>query len=468
MQKRKTSWPKRAIGVLCAGAFAGGLLVGGSLTTAPAPAQALDLPTWDDVQAAKGNEAAAAKKVTEIEGLIKEGEKELDRLRNLHATKLEELNVADANAREAADRAQQLRAQAEQSQKEAEEAADRAGVLVAQMYRSGGVDRSMELFLDADEKTADALLERMASMSKATERNTQLSEEAQQAANTADTLGKQAKAAEKEREELRERAAVLEAEAATAAATQGEKVTEQEGKQRVLETQLAALKDTTSKTVDGYEERLRIEEEQRRKEAERLARIAEEYRKQQEELARQQQEQANNGGGNTGGGNTGGGNTGGGNTGGGNTGGGNTGGGNTGGGNGGISNGWVIPTSGYYISDFFAPPGRPNHTGIDLATACYTPIVAAASGTVGMAYWDPYGGGNMVTVNHSTGWQTRYAHMAQWALVGQGQQVSAGQVIGYVGTTGSASTGCHLHFEMRLNQDEGWYGFVNPAFYINF
>ncbi|WP_125099011.1 peptidoglycan DD-metalloendopeptidase family protein [Leucobacter chromiireducens] len=468
MQKRKTSWPKRAIGVLCAGAFAGGLLVGGSLTSAPAPAQALDLPTWDDVQAAKNNEAAAAKKVTEIEGLIKEGEKELDRLRNLHATKLQELNVADANAREAADRAQQLRAQAEQSQKEAEEAAARAGVLVAQMYRSGGVDRSMELFLDADESTADALLERMASMSKATERNTQLSEEAQQAANTADTLGKQAKAAEQEREELRERAATLEAEAADAAATQGEKVAAQEDNQRVLQTQLAALKDTTTKTVDGYEERLRIEEEQRRKEAERLARIAEEYRKQQEELARQQAEQAQNGGntGGTGGGNPGGGgNTGGGNPGGGNPGGG-TGGGNPGGG--GSSNGWVLPTSGYYISDYFAPPGRPNHTGIDLATGCGTPIVAAASGTVGMAYWDPYGGGNMVTVNHPTGWQTRYAHMQSWAAVGAGQQVSAGQVIGYVGTTGGASTGCHLHFEMRLNQDNGWYGFVNPSFYINF
>ncbi|WP_025134953.1 M23 family metallopeptidase [Leucobacter sp. PH1c] len=456
MQKRKTSWPQRAIGVLCASAFASGLLIGGQLGATPAAA--LDLPTWDDVQAAKADQATAAKKVTEIEGLIADGEKELDRLRNLHSTKLQELNEADVAAREAADRAQTLRTQAEESKKAADEAADRAGVLVAQMYRSGGVDRSMELFLDADESTADALLERMASMSKATERNTQLSEEAQQAANTADTLGKQAAAAEQEREELRDRAATLEAEAATAAATQGDKVAEQERQQTVLATQLEALKDTTTKTVEGYEERLRIEEEQRRKEAERLARLAEEYRKQQEELARQQEEQANNGGGNTGGGNTGGGNTGG----------GNTGGGNTGGGNGGISNGWVIPTAYSYVSDNFAPPGRPNHTGIDLAAGCYTPIVAAASGTVAMSYWDPYGGGNMVSINHPTGWQTRYAHMAEWAAVSPGQQVAAGQFIGYVGTTGGASTGCHLHFEMRLNQDNGWYGFVNPAFYIAF
>jgi murein DD-endopeptidase MepM/ murein hydrolase activator NlpD len=84
-----------------------------------------------------------------------------------------------------------------------------------------------------------------------------------------------------------------------------------------------------------------------------------------------------------------------------------------------------------------------------------------------MTYWDGGGGGNMVTVNHASGWQTRYAHMIGWAVVSPGQYVNAGQVLGYVGNTGM-STGCHLHFEMRPNQDDGWYDFVNPAFYINF
>jgi murein DD-endopeptidase MepM/ murein hydrolase activator NlpD len=127
----------------------------------------------------------------------------------------------------------------------------------------------------------------------------------------------------------------------------------------------------------------------------------------------------------------------------------------------------VLPTSGYYVSEGFRSPGRWNHTGIDLATACWTPIVAAQAGTVTMAYWDPGGGGNMVNINHPNGWQTRYAHMVQWASVSGGQWVNAGQTIGFVGTTG-ASTGCHLHFEMRPNQDGGWYDFVNPAFYIAF
>ena len=451
MRKRTTRTMKRVIGALGVSLIAGGLLVGGQLN-AP-PAYALDLPTWDDVQQAKKNQATADKKVEEIENLIAEGEKELDRLRNLHATTIDDLRAAEAALATATEKAATLEAQAEASRKEADEAADRAGALVAQMYRSGGVDRSVEMFLDADGSTADSLLDRMASMSKATERNTSLSEEAEQAANTADTLGSQAEAAAAEREVLRQEQQEKEQAAAIAVQGQGELVQKQEDQQKTLETQLAALKDTTTKTVEGYEERLRIEEEQRRAEAERL-------RKEAEEAARLAAEQAaqNQGGGGGGGGNSGGGSGGGG------TGGGGGGGGGTGGGS---SNGWVIPTSGYYVSDGFRPWGRPDHTGIDLATGCGTPIVAAAGGTVAMTYWDGGGGGNMVSINHPNGWQTRYAHMIGWSVVGQGSTVYAGQVVGYVGNTGMSS-GCHLHFEMRPNQDSGWYDFVNPAFYINF
>ncbi len=444
MRKRRTGTAKRLVGAFGAAVFAAALLIGGP--TGAAPAQALDLPTWDDVQAAKQNEATASKKVTEIEGLIAEGERELDRLRNLHSTTIDELREAEEALMRASAKAETLSEQAAASREEADEAADRAGALVAQMYRSGGVDRSVELFLDADESTADALLDRMASMSKATERNTQLSEEAEQAANTADTLTQQAEAAAEEREVLRQDKKQKEEAAAQAVASQGELVKQQEAQQATLAAQLAALKDTTTKTVEGYEERLRIEEERRKAEEERLRKEAERLQREAEERARQQQEQNNGGGG---GGNGGGGGGGGGS--------------NPGNGGG----GWTLPTSGYYVSEGFRPPGRPNHTGIDLATGCATPIVAAASGTVRLTYWDGGGGGNMVTVNHASGWQTRYAHMIGWAIVSPGQYVNAGQVLGYVGNTGM-STGCHLHFEMRPNQDDGWYDFVNPAFYINF
>ncbi|MBL3686038.1 M23 family peptidase [Leucobacter zeae] len=435
MRKQSASGWRRAVGGLVIGALAFGLLTGVQ-STAFAVGVDQDLPTWDDVQAAKNNQAKTDAAISKIENLIKEGEKELDRLRNLHAATIEDLKAAEEALAKASDKAATLERQAKESRKEADEAADRAGVIVAQMYRSGGVDRSMELFLDSDKDTADALLERMASMSKATERNTQISEEAKESANTAASLGEQAEAAKQEREALRADKAEKEAAAAVAVTDQGELVRKQESQQRDLAVKLEALKDKTAKTVDGYEERLRQEEAER-----------ERIRKEQEEAARRERERQEREG--------------------------NT---NqppppptsppTGNPNPPTSGGWTIPTTGYYVSEGFRPPGRPDHTGIDLATGMGTPILAAQSGEVAMTYWDGCGG-NMVSINHPNGWQTRYAHMNSWAIVSPGQYVSAGQTVGYVGSTG-CSSGPHLHFEMRPNQDNGWYDFVNPAFYISF
>ena len=92
------------------------------------------------------------------------------------------------------------------------------------------------------------------------------------------------------------------------------------------------------------------------------------------------------------------------------------------------------------------------HPGIDLAATPGTPIVAAAGGRVTQAGW--LGGyGNYTCVEHGqVGGQrmsTCYGHQSRLA-VAVGQQVAAGQVIGFVGSTG-ASTGPHLHFEVRLD-----------------
>jgi murein DD-endopeptidase MepM/ murein hydrolase activator NlpD len=87
-----------------------------------------------------------------------------------------------------------------------------------------------------------------------------------------------------------------------------------------------------------------------------------------------------------------------------------------------------------------------NHPGIDLAAATGTGVAAAAGGTV--VHAGPAGTyGNLVTVRHENGFETRYAHLSA-VDVSVGDVVEAGQDIGKVGTTGH-STGPHLHFEVR-------------------
>jgi murein DD-endopeptidase MepM/ murein hydrolase activator NlpD len=98
------------------------------------------------------------------------------------------------------------------------------------------------------------------------------------------------------------------------------------------------------------------------------------------------------------------------------------------------------------------------HSGIDFGAGCGTPIRAAGSGTVLSAGWNG-GYGNATIINHGGGLATLYGHQSQIG-VSAGQSVSQGEVIGYVGTTGR-STGCHLHFEVRVNGNP-----VNPLGYL--
>lgn len=90
------------------------------------------------------------------------------------------------------------------------------------------------------------------------------------------------------------------------------------------------------------------------------------------------------------------------------------------------------------------------HAGVDLAPACYSPIYAAASGTVTFA-GNGGGYGNEVIIDNGGGISTAYGHIVNGGImVGAGQHVTAGQQIAQVGSTGW-STGCHLHFETRVN-----------------
>ena len=98
------------------------------------------------------------------------------------------------------------------------------------------------------------------------------------------------------------------------------------------------------------------------------------------------------------------------------------------------------------------------HNGIDLAANRGTPIYASKTGTVSTAA-SGYGWGNYVVINHGDGYSTLYAHQ-DYYIVSEGDTVTQGQVIGYVGSTGN-STGPHLHFTIYYNGST-----VNPAGYI--
>ena len=108
---------------------------------------------------------------------------------------------------------------------------------------------------------------------------------------------------------------------------------------------------------------------------------------------------------------------------------------------------WPLPGH-TYISCHFGEAdafGNAGHRGTDIPAPEGTPILAAHSGTVLVSGWnDSYG--NQVLLDNGAGLSTRYAHMTQTAVTA-GEAVTAGQVIGYVGSTGD-STGNHLHFEV--------------------
>jgi murein DD-endopeptidase MepM/ murein hydrolase activator NlpD len=95
------------------------------------------------------------------------------------------------------------------------------------------------------------------------------------------------------------------------------------------------------------------------------------------------------------------------------------------------------------------------HQGIDVAAGEGAPIYAADNGTVVYAGWNAHGYGNMVMIDHGTGYATLYAHLSA-VNVACAVGVAQGQVIGYAGSTGN-STGPHLHFELRYNG-----GTINP------
>ncbi|ROP74789.1 M23 family metallopeptidase [Curtobacterium sp. PhB115] len=394
-------------------------LVGTVVVDAPA-AQAVTYPTWDEVKSARGEESAKQGQITEIKGIISE----LDAKVEAAQAKAQELGQvffdAQSDAQEAAEKEQKLRADADEHAKVAEQSAAQAGQFAAQMARSGGADVTTSVLTKGDD--ARDLLYDLGALSKLSEQAERVQAAAAVDAGVTRSLEAQADRAAEELETLAAKAEARMQEAQAASDQVQAAYAEQQSNKARLDAQLATLTSgrvrTEAEFAKGERIRKAAEEKAAREAAQRAAAA----------LAAQ-----NSGGGSTG----------------------SSGSGSSGAVGAGGGQGWVRPASGYVISPY-GYRVHPiygtviKHDGTDLASGCSTPIVAASAGTVDYVGW--YGGyGNYVRINHGNGVQTAYGHIVDGGFrVSIGQQVSAGQLIALVGSTGQ-STGCHSHIEVHIN-----------------
>lgn len=135
-------------------------------------------------------------------------------------------------------------------------------------------------------------------------------------------------------------------------------------------------------------------------------------------------------------------------------------------GSGDATSGFAWPTACRYITSPYGSRPSPFgdgtatwHTGIDIGASYGDPIYASKSGTVTIAGWSTTGYGNFVVINHGDGSSTLYGHTSSY-VVSEGEYVSQGQLIAYVGASGNV-TGPHLHFNIYIDGST-----VNPLAYL--
>jgi murein DD-endopeptidase MepM/ murein hydrolase activator NlpD len=375
-------------------------LVGGPLGATAA--SRIDYPTWADVTAARASEAATARQVAAITALLAQLEKRLADARADEVAKGEAFEEAQNALDQQIMVTDELVAQADAARAEAADAKRRASRMLSMLARAGGGDLVANLLGDAAD--ADSLLYRLEAMDRLSEQSNALYVEAVQLQNTADALSDQAEIARAKRDELRVFAeeALEAARQATIAAD--EAVAEQQDHQAELEAQLSVLVEKRQATEKDYQAGVAAREAAR-KAAEAAARAA--------AAAAAAARGAN-------------------------------------------AAGWARPSGGY-ISSGYGMRYHPIyhywrlHNGVDIAgQGCGAPIDAAHSGVVTYAGWNGTLG-NYIQINHGDGTSSGYGHIVNGGiLVGYGQSVVAGQEIARVGSTG-ASTGCHLHFMIRIN-----------------
>ena len=358
---------------------------------ASSPAYADEYPTWEEVQEARKDVAAAEAKVKEIMALLErleveaaQAEEEAARLGEIYYEALYELD-------EATFQQAQLQSQADAAAAVAEESRLKAGQFVAELARVGGGDLTATLFISGED--ANQLLSRIGYAAKIAEQTDGIYARALSDQNAAQALSDQAEVARQIREELQLVAEAAYEEANAAAMRAYSAVEAQLENSARLEAQLEVLIEKREATEADYQKGV---------------------------IARQQSEikgmidpgQIS-------------------------------------------AAGWARPSGGYISSHFgpriHPIYGIARlHAGIDLATPCGRPVYAARSGRVSYSGWLGTSG-NFIRITHEDGYTTGYAHLQSGTLyVRLGESVVTGQLIARIGNTGG-STGCHLHLETRQN-----------------
>ena len=352
-------------------------------------AYAANYPSWSDVLDARNDVALKEKAIAELKSIIKALEKKVE----VAAAEAERVGaiyqVAQLAFDEAAYKADQLQAQADEAKKDADASRIRAGQFVSELARVGNINVSTSLL--SNESGAADLLSRLGFASIIASQADGIYQAAIRDQNSAQSLTDQATVAKNERDALRAEAEAAFEIAQTAAIEAQTAFQEQQDHRATLLAQLATLVENRLATEEEYQKGLDdggtagSDLPPGAISSKGWARPAAGY----------------------------------------------------------ISSrfGWRIHPI-YHTSMF--------HSGTDLAAGCLVPIYAARGGQV--SYAAPLGTyGNFILIAHGGGISTGYAHIANGrTFVKIGEQVSTGTHIADVGSTGG-STGCHLHFEVREN-----------------
>ena len=410
-------WRRRML----AGVLAVTLAAGGAIAVqATAPAYAADYPSWQDVEAARSDEQVKQGEIDKIRDILAGLQSQATAAQTVAEERGGEYQTAVQAFDNASYKVDQLQAQADAAQAVADESKLRAGQLAARLARAGGGDVSASLFFGGD--SAEDLLQSLGMASKITDQSAGVYAKAVQDQNAAQLYTDQAEVAKKALKDLADAAEAALKVANDAADAAAAALAEQQDNQAVLEAQLAVLSENRAATEADYNAGERAA----------AAAAAALLKLQQDATARSTATSASIGA---------------------------TPAGQVGG------SGWSLPAAGRIASPYGyrvnpATGAYALHAGVDIGAGCGTAIYAAHSGTVTQS--GPNGGyGNFIQIANGDGTSTAYGHIVNGGLlVGRNAQVQAGQLIALVGSTGQ-STGCHLHFEVRLNGTA-----TNPVTYL--